>query len=141
MFLTDNDYKAQVKDNILAGIIDSDSAIREAAERMAEAEITGYLAVRYNVPLIFAASGTSRNPHIVMIYIDITLYHLHSRINPGQVPQLRLDRYNEAKRWLEQVAAGSLKPNLPEIGDEDEDGVSDGNVIQSGSRAPRDPYF
>jgi phage gp36-like protein len=141
MFLADTDYTSQVKDDILSKITEATATIRTNAERMAEAEMTGYLAVRYDATAVFAKTGTERNPQIIMLYIDIVLYHLHSRINPGQVPQLRVDRYNEAKRWLEMVAAGSLKPDLDEITDEDGDGVSDGNVILSGSSTPRNPYY
>lgn len=140
-FLVDADYKDQVKDEILAIIIDNTSSIRTNTELKAEAELTGYLAVRYDVTNIFNKTGTSRNAMIVMIYVDMVLYHLHSRINPGQVPQLRIDRYNEAKRWLEMVAAGSLKPDLPLVGDQDGDGVDDKEVIQWGGRAARDPYY
>ena len=141
MFLTDDDYKSLVKDDILDRITEATLTIRTNAERMAEAEMTGYLAVRYDATAIFAKTGDARNPQIIMHYIDVALYHLHSRINPGQVPALRVDRYNEAKKWLEMVAAGSLKPALDEISDSDDDGVSDGNVILSGSRTPREPYY
>ena len=141
MFLTDDDYKAQVKDTILASVIEETAALRLDAELKAEAEMTGYLAMRYDVPNIFNKSGTTRNAHIVMLYVDIVLYHLHSRINPGQVPQLRIDRYNEAKRWLEMVASGSLKPDLPLVGDADGDGIDDNSVVYWGGMAARNPYF
>lgn len=140
-FLTDEDYKDQVKDAVLASIIESSSTIRTSLERKAEAEMIGYLDVRYDAAAIFASTGDSRNATIVMLYVDIVLYHAHSRINPGQVPQLRIDRYNEAKSWLEMVAAGKLKPNLPEVADADGDGVGVKETMRFGSLTPRNPYY
>lgn len=58
-----------------------------------------------------------------MRLIDITLYHLHSRINPRNIPDLRKDRYDGnrdaqtlgAIGWLKQVAAGKINADLPNI--------------------------
>jgi hypothetical protein len=67
--------------------------------------------------------GDNRNQLIVMYLIDITLYHLHSRINPRNIPDLRSIRYdgNNATQnggaiaWLKRVAGGELNADLPEI--------------------------
>ena len=59
--------------------------------------------------------GDNRNQQIVLYMIDITLYHLHSRINPRQIPELRGMRYTEARSWLKMVASGSITANLVEI--------------------------
>lgn len=139
-FLVDQDYKAQVKDEILNLIIEGDAALRADAELKTEAEITSYLAMRYNTGAIFGAAGTSRNAVIVMYYIDMALYHLHCRINPGQVPAIRMDRYDKAIKWLEMVSQGSLKPNLPVVA-VDDDGINTEAVVSSGSMTPRDPYY
>ena len=140
-FLVDDDYDDQVKDAVLAAILDGSSTIRPSLERKAEAEMLSYLAVRYDATAIFAATGNARNAMIVMLYVDMVLYHAHSRINPGQVPQLRIDRYNEAKSWLEMVASGKLLPDLPLAGDQDGDGVDDKEVVRFGSQTARNPYY
>lgn len=67
--------------------------------------------------------GDNRNQQIVMYLIDITLYHLHSRINPRNVPELRMIRYDGnnptqnggAIGWLKRVAGGELTADLPSI--------------------------
>lgn len=67
--------------------------------------------------------GDNRNQQIVMYLIDITLYHLHSRINPRNVPELRMIRYdgNDPKQsggaigWLKRVSDGQINADLPEI--------------------------
>lgn len=140
-FLSDTDYQAQIKDTILLQVIDSNNSIRLDAEQKAEAQIRSRLAVRYDVNNIFNKTGTARNMEIVMYYIDMTLYHLHSRLSPGQVPQIRHDRYTDALDWLSKVASGDYAADLPLVGDADGDGVDDKNVIQAGSRTPRNPYF
>lgn len=67
--------------------------------------------------------GDNRNQLIVMRLIDITLYHVHSRINPRNIPDLRKDRYDGNREsqtlgaigWLKQVAAGKINADLPNI--------------------------
>ena len=67
--------------------------------------------------------GDNRNQLIVMYLIDITLYHLHARINPRNVPELRNIRYdgNNATQnggaigWLKRVASGDVTADLPSI--------------------------
>lgn len=68
-------------------------------------------------------TGDNRNQQIVLFLIDITLYHLHSRINPRNIPDLRKERYNGndpmdrggAIGWLKSVAHGNVQADLPVI--------------------------
>lgn len=68
-------------------------------------------------------AGDNRNQQIVMYLIDITLYHLHSRINPRNVPDLRKERYDGngpnqtggAVGWMKKVASGDVTADLPNI--------------------------
>jgi hypothetical protein len=48
----------------------------------------------------------------------MSLYHLHSRVNPKSVPELRAQRYDDALSWLKRVSRGELTPALPELPDE-----------------------
>lgn len=137
-FLTTTDYKDQIQDDILAQVIEEQNDYLAAAERKAQAEMTGYLNVRYEVAAIFAQSGEGRNAEIVMYMVDLVLYHLHSRISPGQVPELRRERYNEAKRWLEWVSQGKLEPMLPKPTGSDSGAKEH---VKYGSVNRRDPYF
>lgn len=59
--------------------------------------------------------GDNRNAQIVLYIVDIILYHIHSRINPRQVPELRGIRYTEAVKWLDKVSKGSVTADLPVI--------------------------
>ncbi|RYD57463.1 MAG: DUF1320 domain-containing protein [Sphingobacteriales bacterium] len=61
------------------------------------------------------ALGDSRNHQLLIYTIDIALYHLHSRLSPGNIPKIRLARYSQAISWLKQVAAGELTIDLPRL--------------------------
>jgi hypothetical protein len=78
--------------------------------------------VPYSVPVstdilntVYWSAGDTRDQLIVMWLIDITLYHLHSRIAPRNVPDLRLHRYNEAIKQLEAAADGKGTIKAPLI--------------------------
>lgn len=53
-----------------------------------------------------------RNPILVMYACDISLYHLHSRISPHKIPDLRFERYEKAIEWLMNVRKGNINLDL-----------------------------
>jgi hypothetical protein len=58
----------------------------------------------------------NRNQQLVNYIIDIMLYHLHARISPRNIPELRLERYDNAKAWLTQCAKGDeINAGLPRL--------------------------
>jgi len=58
--------------------------------------------------------GDNRNQQLVNYMIDITIYHLYSRIPPQVIPQQRVDRYMLAIGWLKQAKDGKdITPDLP----------------------------
>lgn len=57
----------------------------------------------------------NRDAQIVLYLCDIVLYHLHSRIAPRNIPELRVKRYDDAIDWLKMCAEGNVTPNLPLI--------------------------
>ena len=59
------------------------------------------------------AAGDNRSQQMVTTVVDIALYHLHSRISPRNIPDLRVKRYDEAIKWLIKCAKGEVTPNLP----------------------------
>ena len=60
-------------------------------------------------------NGDNRDQQMLLYFIDIALYHLHSRIAPRNIPQLRIDRYHSAIDWLKMCGKGEVTPNLPLI--------------------------
>lgn len=69
------------------------------------------------------STGDNRNQLIVLHLINITLYHLHFRINPRLIPDHRKEAYNGnsptdsggAIGWLKRVASGDVTADLPNI--------------------------
>jgi len=57
--------------------------------------------------------GDNRTQSVLMIVIDITLFHLHSRISPRNIPDLRKDRYTNAIQMLQAFARGEMTAKLP----------------------------
>ncbi len=116
MFLSQSDYMPQIQPEIKQAV-SSDATIWQGAELQAEEEITGYLRSRYDVAEIFNKVGTNRNPRIVMVMVDVVLYHIHSRVTPRNIPEIRETRYDQAIEWLKAVNKGSVLPDLPELPD------------------------
>jgi len=75
--------------------------------------------VSYSIPVgtvvtdaLFYALGDARSQQMVQTMIDVTLYHIHSRIAPKNIPDLRVKRYDDAKKWLKMCYMGDVTPNL-----------------------------
>jgi len=113
IWLTEYDLKKQIRQSVLSQVIEQDASLLHEAELATLAEIESYLRSRFDVQAIFATTGTDRNALLVMYAVDMLLYHLHSRINPSQIPDLRMQRYENAIEWLMAVAKGTLSPALP----------------------------
>lgn len=112
-FLSQTDYKTLIQDHVLNQVINNDPALLDDAELMAISEMEGYLGARYDTQAIFSKTGNDRHKALVMFALDMTLYHLHSRVSPRNISQLRVDRYNRAIEWLQNVVNGALNPDLP----------------------------
>lgn len=61
----------------------------------------------------FWKKGDNRSQQLLTTVIDITLYHVHSRISPRNIPDLRVKRYDDAKNWLKMANRGEITPALP----------------------------
>jgi phage gp36-like protein len=112
MFLQDTDFATLIQPDIKAAIA-TDPAIWNTAMLQAEEELTSYLRTRYDVAAAMAAVGAARNRHLVMLGVDIALYHIHSRVAGRLIPELRTLRYEQAIEWLTAVSKGTIVPDLP----------------------------
>jgi phage gp36-like protein len=112
-FLVDTDFDAVLKAQLKASIITANSDSADQAERYAIAQITSYLAGRFDTVNIFNKTGTSRNDIIVMYCVDMCLNHLYTTISPQNIPQYVSNRYKEAIDWFKMVANNQLNPDLP----------------------------
>lgn len=114
-YLQCDDYLLQIQDVNLQQIINNNEAIRENAGLLAEAEARSFLIQKYDFESELSKSGTERDPQLLAYIIDIALFHLHSRIAPRNVPELRQTRYENALAWLKMCAFGDVTPKLTPI--------------------------
>ncbi len=133
-FLTTQDFLSLIDQATLTAITEDNNTLLDEAEGRAIEEMTAYLNARYNVSDIFEPQ--ERNSLIVMYLCDIVLYHLHSRISPDHIPELRKERYRSAKDWLEKTADGFTTPTLPSKATDEK------TPLRHGSSLPKqNPYY
>ena len=88
-----------LSDDAAAGAVDDDVISRAIAD--ADAVVDVYCHERYTVPLTPVPAMIRR------VSVDIAIYNLYSR-RDDSAPETRQDRYKEALRFLEKVAAGKI---------------------------------
>ena len=117
-FVNIEDYDASVHREILDALVRDDQSLVEICEDRAIAEMRCYLSKRYDCDAIFSASGEDRNQLILMMVIDIAVYHIFCIHNPQKLSQIRKDRYERAVEWMRAVADEEISiegvPLLPE---------------------------
>ncbi len=106
-YITKADYKSSIRGEFIDKAIADDQQILEIVENEAIDEMRGYLAARYNVEAEFAKTGDDRHHLVLMFAKDIAIYHLCS-IREGLMTQTRIDRYERAVKWLEDVQKGAV---------------------------------
>lgn len=140
-FLTIDDYSDQIKTEILTKIVGGDDSLRTRMERKVQEEVSTALRVRYDVPNIFNKTGDDRNQYLVIMMVDIVLFRLAKRLNPGQITETMKSSFDNSKADLDKIASGTFQIDLPKVGDSDGDGVDDKEVVQYGSMKARNPYY
>lgn len=124
-FINPEDYDASIHQEILDALIRSDKQIIEICEDRAIAEMRGYLSTRYDCDRVFSEEGTNRNQLVLMMALDIAIYHIFSIHNPRNMSQIRADRYERAVEWLKGVRKGDISVDgLPEVEPEAKDAVA-----------------
>lgn len=113
MFLSDTDYITVAGKDSLKVLQQHDDENRLRAELAAIDEVKMYLASRYDTDAIFNAENDSRSALIVMITVDIALYHLVSAL-PGKMGhEIRETRYKRAVELLKDTQRGNVAADLP----------------------------
>lgn len=92
-----------------------------------------------NAPAFWSAVD-NRSALILRFLIDLILYEIHCRINPRNIPEHRIQRRDDAIKWLKGCAdpRGNMNPNLPERTDH---GTNKGVDITFGSNTKQSHYF
>ena len=79
-----------------------------------------YLGSYYDMDEVFAKTGDDRNKTLLKYLKALVIYEIPKR-RGKQVPRDQAEDFNEAMRWLEKVAAGEWRANLPPKKVENED--------------------
>jgi len=110
-FLVKTDFKYSIDLTTLDALTGADDSIWVELSDEAVLEMKSFLNARYDVAAIFAAVGLLRDKSIVMYCKDITLYHLYSIYSFRAIPKIRVDRYNHALQWLQDVQSLKINPD------------------------------
>ena len=110
-FLAKTDYRFSISISVLNALTGSDDTIVDEFAAEAVEEMKSYLGMRYDVATIFNATGSSRNKTIMMYCKDIALYHLYSISTMVAIPEVRVNRYSKALKWLEEVNEQKINPD------------------------------
>lgn len=118
-FISIEDFDVQAKDEVLR-LFDATAnyTVVEKAINMSIAQIKKYISGRYDVSAIFSAEADERDSFMIMIVIDLAMYHLWSKKAPRQIPEYRVKRYDDALDWIKDVGQGDIPSDLPAIADE-----------------------
>ena len=57
--------------------------------------------------------GDCRSAQMVLAMVEFTLYHLHKRIAPNNIPDIRVKAYDDTNLWLKDCASGERTPKIP----------------------------
>jgi len=134
-FITKTDYSASIHSEILDAVTRSDAAAIEICEDRAVAEMCGYLKGRYDVEAAFGARGAERHQLLLMMAIDIALYHILCIHNPRNISPTRVERYKRAVEWLKAVQRGDVVVDgLPAATEEVRDRNSDHILVSHPKR-------
>ncbi len=116
-FINLEDYDASIHREILDALTRTDDSLIEICEDRAVAEMRSYLSKRYDCDRLFSRQGTGRNQLVLMMAVDIAVYHVFCIHNPMKLSQIRKDRYERAVEWLKAAGKGDISidgaPLLP----------------------------
>ncbi len=115
-------------------LIANDPTKLDVAEATAIEELSAYIDVRYGATLAFLPAN--KKSLLAMYLVDVMLYHLHARIAPDNVPELRQKRYDAAMEWADKVADGFINADLPAKGVEEKS-----STLRSGGQPKQSHYF
>ena len=137
-FIQLSDYDATIFRDILDTLVREDETLVEICEDRAIEEMRCYLSRRYDCNAIFNASGNARNQLILMMAIDIAVYHIFCIHNPQKLSDVRRERYERAVEWLKAVADEKISVSgAPSPQPERQAGLSQGGANPKSGRQVR----
>lgn len=102
-FIELSDYDASIHREILDALTRGDDTLVEILEDRAVMEMRSHLSKRYDCDALFSARGNERNQLVLMMAMDLAVYHIFCIHNPMKLSQMRKDRYERAVEWMKAV--------------------------------------
>jgi phage gp36-like protein len=103
------DLKTHLYGEQITVISRNDSDLMDSAINAAEGEAKGYLS-RYDIAVIFAKTGATRDETLLMFLKDIATWNFITLANANADMDFRESRYKQAVAWLKGVQAGKIVP-------------------------------
>ena len=143
MYVTKQDYKTRITDDLLNIIIEQEDGkdidILDDASKFAEDMLLGYAGSFYDVAGEFAKVGNARNYFVLNWALNIAAYIIYQRVADDQVPEKVIKNYDDTIADLQKVANEDLAINLPPAPSDDTDPTTQNEGIRRmGSKTPRD---
>lgn len=127
-FLITSELKTVATQEIINIITNSDDTIVEDIIDESIDLIKSYLHEYYDVIAIFSKEGAERSKVVLKYLKDIVVYEVYTR-RTKQMNEVAQKRYDDAILWLEQIAKGKIKPDLPlKQVDTNGDGLADSDA-------------
>ena len=114
MFITEEDY-IQIGADALKIMQQSTPDNRLLAEERAMSRIAGALRGRYDIEATFALEGSRLDAELVGCATDIALYHICCSLPQKMGYEIREKRYEQALKYLKEVQAGNITPDIPTV--------------------------
>lgn len=96
--------------------VEDDATVLQCIEA-AVGEMKSYLASRYDVATIFAATGDHRDALILEDTKVIAVWNLIRLSNSELIYEQWRDRYDRVVKFMKDVAEGTITPDLPIVTD------------------------
>ena len=97
----------------LDGITGGDDAKLTVPIDHALSVVRGKLNHRYDMVTVFANPNESNYYTIKKIATDIAIYFLYQTVQSRHIPEMRETAYQEADKWLHDLATGAWENDLP----------------------------
>lgn len=82
--------------------------------------------------------GDNRHKYLLMLFIDMVIFHAHRTIEGRKIPEHRISMYDEAVQWFKDVNAEKITPNFPRLAPDPLSGRT--NIIFGSSKGTTNTY-
>ena len=114
MYITLEDIQNHIDADIVAAIcpngVDSNTTV---AINQAVSQIRSYLLATYQIDEELAKADDARDALIVMLCLDLVVYHLFTYVDASHIPAARAERYKAAVDFLKDAQNGVSILNIP----------------------------